>query len=60
MESNCTRVALWRCSVRRPQRILLRRESTCAEDSARYSFAAARILRARSTTMEDVTWFMQA
>ena len=33
---------------------------SCAEDSARYSFAAARILCARSTTMADVTCFMQA
>ena len=35
-------------------------ERSCAEDSARYSFAAARILRARSTTISDVTCFMQA
>jgi hypothetical protein len=33
---------------------------SCAEDNARYSFAAARIFRARSTTMADVTCFMQA
>ena len=33
---------------------------SCAEDSARYSFAAARIFRARSTTISDVTCFMQA
>ena len=32
----------------------------CAEDSARYSFTAARILRARSTTISEVTCFMQA
>jgi hypothetical protein len=37
---------------------------SCAEDSARYrcgfAFAAARIFRARSTTISDVTCFMQA
>ena len=39
---------------------LLQCQAICAEDSARYSFAAARIFRARSTTISDVTCFMQA
>ncbi len=34
-------------------------KQSCAEDSARYSFATARIFRARSTTISDVTCFMQ-
>ena len=33
---------------------------SCAEDSARYSFAIATIFRTRSTTIAGVTCFMQA
>jgi hypothetical protein len=39
---------------------LLRREWICAETAHGYSFAAARILCARSTIIADVTCFMQA
>jgi hypothetical protein len=48
------------CSVRCPQRILCLCEATCAGDSAGYSFATSRIFRARSTTIADVTCFIQA
>ena len=51
-------VAHKRCSVRCLQRICC--DAIGPEDSGCYSFAAARIFRARSTTMADVTCFIQA